>query len=111
VLAYGLSDARGEALVAVPALPAHTFASTVVGGRSADDGDPDADPATPDTPVVTFDTPCVLDAVADPAAPWPFDHSALAGRFGDASLPRASLALALRAGDRQARTLTLAITP
>ena len=105
ILGYGQSDQRGEALLAIAALPAQTFANEVDNGRSIDDGD--ADEATVEAPVVTFDTPCVLEAVADPASAWPLDYSVLTSRFADPTLLRAALSLPVRAGARISRTITL----
>ncbi len=105
VLGYGLSDVRGEALIAIPALPAHTFANSIIGNRAVDDGDDDDQ--TANAPVVTFDTPCVLDAVADSNASWPLDYQTLTTRFNDNTLLRSSLSLSLHAGIRHHLTLTL----
>jgi hypothetical protein len=105
-LGYGLSDPRGEALVIVPALPAHTFADGIANGRARADGDDD--PATTEPSIVIFDTPCELDAIAAPDFPWPLDHGALATRFGDAACWRAGpLQLQLRAGARLTHTVTM----
>lgn len=103
VLAVGMSDERGEALVVVPGLPAHTFAG--------DHGEQDIDDDDPDAPVVTPDVAATLDAIWDPTAGWPLDPDALDERRGDDELLIAQAAVALRAGAARVLTLTLQPVP
>jgi hypothetical protein len=100
-LGRALTDARGEGLLCVPALPAVTFA-----GPENDDGDDIAD-----APVTTPDTAAVIEAVWDPTAAWPLDPDRLSTHLpmpnpADTRL-RTSQARPLRAGLRDRLTLTL----
>lgn len=101
VLGLGMSDERGEALVAVPGLPAHTFV-----GSHGDDGDD-----SPDAPVTTADLAATLDAIADPADPWPLDPDALAARRIESGILAAARGITLRAGQSQALDLHLQPIP
>jgi hypothetical protein len=70
LVASGLSDERGEALVIVPGLPV----SRSVGGSETGGGpEPDAD----DGEVTTPETPVTLEIVVDPELPWPVDPARL----------------------------------
>ena len=106
VLALGMSDERGEALVAAAGLPAHTFIGEH-GQQLGEDGNDD----DPDAPVVTADTAVTLDAIADPDAGWPLDPDALAARRGGPGLLTAAMPTALRAGSTASIRLTLQLVP
>lgn len=98
-LGRGLSDERGETLVVIPDLPAHSFA-----GEHGDDGD-----ASPDAPVLTADTAAILDVLALPPArsTWPLDPDQLEARRGTSGTLAATTTLTLRAGRRLALSLTV----
>ncbi|HEX5078613.1 MAG TPA: hypothetical protein VFV80_05630 [Geminicoccaceae bacterium] len=68
VVASGLSDERGEALVILPGLPV---------SRSAGGSEPEGPQPEADDEVTTPETPVTLEIVVDPDLPWPVDPSRL----------------------------------
>ena len=70
LVASGLSDERGEALVILPGLPV---------SRSAGASEPGEEPPpdTDDGEVTTPETPVTLEIVVDPDLPWPVDPTRL----------------------------------
>lgn len=68
LVASGLSDERGEALVILPGLPV---------SRSAGAVEPGADPTPGEGEVTTPETPVTLEIVVDPDLPWPVDPTRL----------------------------------
>ena len=68
LVASGLSDERGEALVILPGLPVSRSA-----GAPPDDPEPQPD----DGEVTTPETPVTLEIVVDPDLPWPVDPARL----------------------------------
>jgi hypothetical protein len=70
LVASGLSDERGEALVILPGLPV---------SRSAGASEPaeEPQPETDDGEVTTPETPVTLEIVVDPDLPWPVDPTRL----------------------------------
>lgn len=84
----GLSDGRGEALVAVPGIPVTTWSNDDGGGRGRRRPD--------ESPVMVSEVPASVEAVADPAADAPPDPDDLETRR--ASLPSTTSSLALAPG-------------
>jgi hypothetical protein len=75
LLAKGLTDHRGESLVAVPAIPLHSF---VTDTDKPDDGDePDHTDWLATGDVVEQQTSVRLEVVVDGSRPWPVDPEAL----------------------------------
>lgn len=73
IMAFGLTDKRGEALVAVPAVPATTFST----GEEDDEEDMD------DDPVLTLEIPFHIQAAYDPAAEWPVNPDQIEENWDD----------------------------
>ncbi len=74
IIAYGLTDKRGEGLVAIPGIPATSFST----GEDGDDGgNPDSDP------VLTVEIPVRIEAAYDPDAPWPVDPDQMKKDWND----------------------------
>ena len=73
VLARGVSDRRGEALVIVPGIPITNFSSST----SEDDADFDAS-----GPVVISETAVKMEVIANDALPWPVDPDVLEANRG-----------------------------
>jgi hypothetical protein len=100
VLARGISDARGEALVIIPGIPITNFAS------STDEDDVDAS-----GPVVITDTAAVVEVIADGTLPWPVNPDLLEDnrvnwlRQGDEPVT-----LTLRTGQIETLNLTVDLT-
>lgn len=97
VLARGISDRRGEALVIVPGIPITNFADSV-----------DGDDVDASGPVLVAETAVAVEIIADETLPWPVNPDALEDnrvawlRQGDEPLT-----LALRTG--QVETLNLVV--
>jgi hypothetical protein len=89
LLTRGLTDTRGEALVAVQGLPAVTW--------GAGDG-----------PVVTSTTDAFLDVTFDPAADWPVDPDDLDARRD--GLPKSRQPVQLTAGGLRTQRLTVSLS-
>ena len=70
LVASGLSDERGEALVIVPGLPVSRSAGALEPGADPAPGEGDGEVTTPETPVT-------LEIVVDPDLPWPVDPTRL----------------------------------
>jgi hypothetical protein len=70
LVASGLSDERGEALVILPGLPVSRSVGTA---EPTEEPQPEAD----DGEVTTPETPVTLEIVVDPDLPWPVDPTRL----------------------------------
>lgn len=76
LLARGLTDHRGEALIVVPGIPLHSFV-TDSGQPEDDDDEPHHDDWLASGAVVEQQTTVRLEAIVDGDLPWPVDPEAL----------------------------------
>jgi hypothetical protein len=74
LVASGLSDERGEALVVLPGLPVSRSAGA---GAPGEEPEPGGEPQPDDGEVTTPETPVTLEIVVDPDLPWPVDPARL----------------------------------
>ncbi len=81
VIARGMSDTRGQALIIIPGIPVTNFSNTGGGGPGGGSGGGGPGGAT-DTgmasgPVVALDTPVSLEFIVDPDLNWPVNPHTL----------------------------------
>lgn len=107
IIARGMSDTRGQALIIIPGIPVTNFN----GGAGGDGDDEDAGLAT--GPVVALDTPVSLEFIVAPDLAWPANPEALEANVGEwqrTPTSPASLDFNLRTGQSESLAVVIDMT-